>query len=360
MNNFTNRDSYEDTIYTEAWLANHYFEKFSVYPFYYALKGVVLESDKVLQYLENECELKVYARFNKYYDEYKYIDNFEVYYDERNSIFISVNNYMSWKPENENENGIRGVLFFYQQDKQEIIDSISKVLLGFIKPKIKQANVSVIIRDRNSLLLNSYPIKELDLNVELNYNDDFKEIDSLIQDRLNQTDKGIILLHGEPGTGKTSYVRYLSSVIDKKIIFMPPSISEELSSPDFLSFMLDNGKESVLLIEDGEEVIKSRKTGGSSAINNLLNISDGILGDILNCQIIVTFNGNLKDIDEALYRKGRIIALYEFRKLEKGKAIALARHLGKSSEKIAGDMLLTDIYHMDELAFKAEKRKIGF
>jgi len=56
----------------------------------------------------------------------------------------------------------------------------------------------------------------------------------------------------------------------------------------------------------------------------LLNISDGLLYDCLNIQIICSFNIDIIKVDSALLRKGRLIAKYEFKELEVAKAQALS------------------------------------
>ena len=47
---------------------------------------------------------------------------------------------------------------------------------------------------------------------------------------------------------------------------------------------------------------------GSSrnAVTNLLNLSDGIIGDALRIQIITTFNTDFKNIDPANFKKRQI------------------------------------------------------
>jgi len=43
------------------------------------------------------------------------------------------------------------------------------------------------------------------LSIANNYNDDFELINERIIRTLNKEDKGLYLLHGNPGCGKTSY-----------------------------------------------------------------------------------------------------------------------------------------------------------
>ena len=63
--------------------------------------------------------------------------------------------------------------------------------------------------------------------------------------------------------------------------------------------------------EDAEKVIGDRQNSGSSVgVSNLLNLSDGILGDILNIHVIATFNMDKERIDSALLRKGRFDEIF--------------------------------------------------
>ena len=57
----------------------------------------------------------------------------------------------------------------------------------------------------------------------------------MIRTRLSQkNDKGIVLLHGLPGTGKTTYLRYLIGKIKKRVLFVSPSVAGNLMNPDFI------------------------------------------------------------------------------------------------------------------------------
>jgi hypothetical protein len=77
--------------------------------------------------------------------------------------------------------------------------------------------------------------------------------------------------------------------------------------PDFKDLLIDNPN-TVVIVEDAENIIMDRRTSGSSAVSNLLNISDGLLADFLNVQLICTFNSSVIMVDSALMRKGRLIA----------------------------------------------------
>ena len=148
---------------------------------------------------------------------------------------------------------------------------------------------------------------------------------------------------------------------DKDILFIPPSMAEMLSEPSIIPFLMEK-KNSILIIEDAERVISDREGNGSPAgVSNILNLTDGILGDCLNIQVIATFNMKRERIDQALLRKGRLIAEHKFEKLAVDETNKLLDHLGKN-HKSTEPMSLADIYNVDsdEVRITKEKKSIGF
>ena len=192
----------------------------------------------------------------------------------------------------------------------------------------KPLEMNLISRGKNNFELSQIEVKRTKLDLDLFYEDDFKEVNDVICKRLNNNnDKGIVLLHGLPGTGKTTYLRYLIGKIKKKVLFISPGIAGEIMNPDFIQLLVNNPN-TVLIIEDAENVIRDRKMNTNASVSNLLNISDGLLADFLNVQLICTFNSSLTMVDSALMRKGRLIAKYEFGKLGIEKSKRLSAHLG--------------------------------
>ena len=91
-----------------------------------------------------------------------------------------------------------------------------------------------------------------------------------------------IVISGKAGTGKTTYIKYLTTLLKKKVIFVPPNMTEGITAPNFLPFLMEN-KNSILVIEDAEKVIGSRESNDTNnGVSNILNMTDGILGDCLN------------------------------------------------------------------------------
>lgn len=192
----------------------------------------------------------------------------------------------------------------------------------------KPLEINLIVKNNSYMELKPMEIKRTKLELDLYYEDDFIQTNEVIRARLNKkNDKGIVLLHGLPGTGKTTYLRHLIGKVKKKVLFLSPNIASSLVDPEFIDLLVDNPN-SVVIIEDAENIIMDRRTNQNSSVSNLLNISDGLLADFLNVQLICTFNSSLTMVDSALMRKGRLIAKYEFGKLSVRKAQRLNDRLG--------------------------------
>jgi hypothetical protein len=242
---------------------------------------------------------------------------------------------------------------WHNEDQLDFIADVTAMVTPFKERQRRQPlEINLVVFKRNRLELKAMEIKRTQLDLDLFYADDFKEVDECIRKRLTKkNDKGIVLLHGLPGAGKTTYLRYLIGRIKKRVLFLSPSVAGNLMNPDFIELLIDNPN-SVLVIEDAENIIMDRKISSGSAVSNLLNISDGLLADFLNVQIICTFNNSLTLIDQALMRKGRLIAKYEFGRLGLEKSRRLSRHFGF-------DKVIVKAMTIAEIAHPYEKEEAG-
>jgi ATP-dependent 26S proteasome regulatory subunit len=141
--------------------------------------------------------------------------------------------------------------------------------------------------------------------------------------------------------------------------------------PTFIGFLnqwiLSQTTKVVLLLEDAESLIESRESGiRSQGMSNLLNVTDGILNDILGTQIIITFNTDLDMIDPALLRPGRLLARKEFAELDYEQSCKLLEYLQIDDLPATDKMTIAEIYsHKNkrktiEHNIKEKKSKLGF
>lgn len=120
----------------------------------------------------------------------------------------------------------------------------------------------------------------------------------------------IAILNGEPGTGKTFLIRSMLSRMDCVFLIIPSGLMGELDKPELLPLLL-NVKKSyekpiVMVIEDGDVCLVPRKNDNISTIASLLNLSDGILGTMIDIKMIISTNAHIKDMDKAILRPGRL------------------------------------------------------
>lgn len=171
------------------------------------------------------------------------------------------------------------------------------------------------------------------------------------------------MLYGEPGTGKTNYIRHLISKLsdeNKKVIFLSKLNLNILTDPRNLRFLYQQN-DSIFILEDSEDLLISRDINNNPLISMLLNLTDGLMGDFVNIKFICTFNTDIENIDQALLRKGRITCKYEFKKLAVNKANnLLKKQFPDSTHVFSEDTSLADIYNFDQNDYKTTTKKIGF
>lgn len=253
--------------------------------------------------------------------------------------------------------------FFYAVDspaaKQRAFAMIDKLRAEYAKPE--KPKFTVLAMERGDFTTSTVDIDPVQTNLAVNYNDDLPAVDQTIQSAIDNKTSGLILLHGIPGTGKTTYIKaLLTRNQEEKFIFIPNDFVDEMLKPSFITFLISQ-KNSILVIEDAESVIMAREHAqNKSVVSTILQITDGLFSDYLNIKVICTFNTDVSKIDKALFRKGRMIAFYEFGELSEDKAMGV---LGvKSAEELPEVRTLAELYNKESTSFDVEgnKPRIGF
>lgn len=247
-----------------------------------------------------------------------------------------------------------------------------KKFMGEFLENKKNKDVETYKIKLNTRQFNQLKFKEVELKVDYKtdpekcYNSDLPmtEINNFIKSK----DSGICIFYGQPGCGKSSFIKYLAQT-NPKVSFNITSQGVLQNIDEFRGHLinkdLSNG-DTIYVVEDCEKLLVSREIskGGDNVLAEILNLSDGILGDYLKVKFIFTFNTDIPKIDQALLRKGRLRVKHEFKPLTGDKLKNLAKELGieVSEEEVKKGIPLSDIYHKSETVDfdKKEKRRIGF
>jgi GTPase SAR1 family protein len=351
-------DIFSPDVTNESVIRLHYYQNFGFTPNTIVKEFTIeIEEDKICEILEliNSMEFNTPSLLNSTHSYDKNGYSIRIY-----ELFEKI--YFSFDVTTDK---IRLEILYHK--KVEIIDSLIKECTEKLKPyEYREKNkigFNLFMNNGGPYLhFNEIPDKYI-ISIEDNYNDDFVEENKLIINSLKEGGTSLCLFHGDPGCGKTHYIRYLIAELckeNKKVIYFPNEHIHFLSDPSFLHFFKDH-KKSIIVIEDAEEILTSRELSLSNrGISNLLNLTDGLMGDFLELKFVCTFNTAIDKIDKALLRKGRITTNYRFKKLNVDKSNKLLEKLGKV-HITKEEMTLAEIYNLEQKDNSEKKeRKIGF
>ena len=189
--------------------------------------------------------------------------------------------YHDFATDNDKENKINSLIIYYDSeyisfsDMEGIVDEFMKC--SYLPSKKNQ--FFTIQSSQYGFQLKASYVKEMDIDLELNYGTKFIPIYEKMFKKLKDTKQGLFLLHGFPGSGKTSIIRKLISELDDKtIIYVPTYMMTSIADPELISF-ISQFKDTVLVLEDSENILANNIDNRSQAVSNILNMTDGLLND---------------------------------------------------------------------------------
>ena len=134
----------------------------------------------------------------------------------------------------------------------------------------------------------------------------------------NNANEPILMLYGDPGVGKTTFVKYIIAHGDFKnaAYIKDPSVMEE---GELWSLLTSENYDLVIFDDLDINLLPRRKNSESTFMTQLLSYSDGIFtqGKV---KIIITTNQAVKEIDSALVRPGRCFDFLRLNALDRSDA----------------------------------------
>lgn len=220
-----------------------------------------------------------------------------------------------------------------------------------------KATLNLIVHDGRTLRTRNFEIDDvMDASFADHYNDDIINFRDKYIKTLNETRKGICILHGAPGTGKTTFVKHCLKDIDRKVLFLPPNMVDTLTSPELIEFLLYH-KNSILFIEDAKHLLTTRNSGVTNeSVANIDSMTDGMLSDILKITLVITSNVPIRDLDSSVTRPGRCILKHKFDNLNRVKAKQLCEKINTTF--LNRSMTLAEIYNPANYSIR--QNKVGF
>lgn len=277
-------------------------------------------------------------------------------------FFASKNGVISCTLSNEKEKLVQ-IEVFGTFSIEKDVDQIHEILNLYTDKR--DPDIYVLINSNSGLTTRSIgrPAKKL---IKTNYNQEvLDKFDYVITEFNKDIPFGrMLILYGEPGTGKTNLIQGMLSKLDisnTKVIFLQPEYLTNFSVSNLMGILLESHmKRTLLIIEDGDELLVPRNDGVSvsnSMISKLLNIADGIVGNLLDLRLIITTNADSVKFDDAIKRPGRLCDSIYVGKLKPERANKAFKNITNQDGSFDKEVTLAEVYQEAQPKYKEKKIK---
>jgi hypothetical protein len=204
-------------------------------------------------------------------------------------------------------------LHFATTDKK-LYDALAEVASALIEAHpVERGSICALVHGEGGLEINTVGVVGVQL-ARGNYAPDILDAyDHVLADFKTKGPCGrLVVLSGDPGTGKTFLVRGLVQALgnDATCVLVPPHLMAQLGDPSLLPALIEEHKESdgpiVLICEDGDHCLLRRASDNMSSVQSVLNFGDGLMGSMLDLRVLITTNAKVLEMDKAVDRDGRL------------------------------------------------------
>ena len=334
------------------YLSHKYYGKYS------ETKGKLLFVDSSISSSQLVEELKLEYIGDYMYKEYSYIDTLKnighyVFFNGSAYIFTDYGLIQIYGRSCEFSKTAKILtidVWIYKEEFKDELEGFINSCLVEIPSDQKQKNLTVCTCGSYGIKKSKIEVKPFDCDIKKNYNDDLPY--DMLTELINSEEEELILLHGDPGTGKTSIIKKL--IYDNpttEFVIFDYNLLTDISDSKLFDFLSEH-KQHVFIIEDCEKLFTDRNSG-NKFLSSMLNLTDGIVGEAFGIKFLCTFNCPKSKIDQAVLREGRLSLIYEFKKLTLDKTKEL---MPTATEA----MTLAQIYHTEDNGNKKKDKKIEF
>lgn len=283
-----------------------------------------------------------------------------VYHTETVTVFVNDNSFLKFEHNREDHSATVGVIttdFALYEAVQKLPNFVAKI------PKTRGSVVTMVTRSNPTKPLRARTVRipKRSLSRQNYTPDTIKAWDRVASDLQSEDPSGrIAIFHGPPGTGKTHLIRgFMSAGICGTFVIIPPKEIGNIGDPEMIDLLIEIQEDYegriILVIEDADEILSTRKATSMSALANALNLGDGLMGDAVNAFIIATTNSPLGEIDPAILRPGRLSVISEVPNLPTAQAQEVFKSIGGG-----GDLPFShavESYSLAEIYAAARKTK---
>jgi hypothetical protein len=175
---------------------------------------------------------------------------------------------------------------------------------------------------------------EVPIDIKLNkwktiseiYSKKVKKKSKKLYKNINEKPKGLHVLSGDRGSGKTNLIKTIIPKLEKRVIYLPLTLFDSaILSPNFIDYLKSN-QNSVLVIDDCESYFNKIHQKSNLYVNNVLQILESI--EELDLHIILSLNIDVNSVDENLLLSKSCLTNVNLDKIKGDKLKKLSKIMG--------------------------------